>query len=339
MKISILIPCHNEERGISATILSCLEQSRPADEIVIVDDGSTDSTRALIQEAVKQHPHIKAVLLDQNTGIKSKAQEEGLKYVTGDVFITLDADTVVSYHFVKRVEIAFKDEGVVAFSGYVQSRKRNILTACREIEYIISQNIFKYAHSILGFIYVIPGCAGAFRTNYFKREIIFDHDTLAEDLDLSYYINASKFRIVFDRSAIVHTNDPENLRDYIGQVRRWYGGGWQCLPKHIKGVLNRPMQTLILSLMFVEGLTGFLGLIFLLLVDLEYFLMAILFALIVATCFGTFAAVRRRRIDILFATIFYPFLHMLNTYLFLEQFVKNVVFRSKSMIWYKPVRY
>lgn len=339
MKISILIPCHNEERGLSATISSCLEQSRAVDEIVIVDDGSTDGTRGIIQDAAKKHDRIKAVLLNQNTGIKSKAQEEGLKYVTGDVFITLDADTEASYHFVKLVEKAFEDENVVAFSGYVQSNKRNILTACREIEYTLQQNVFKYAQSLVGFVYIIPGCAGAFRTDFFKSEMIFKHDTLAEDLDLSYQVNASKFRIIFNRRAIVRTNDPDSIRSYIGQIRRWYGGTWQCLLKHISQVLNNPLQTLFLSMMFLEGLVGLAGIVYVLFVDLDYFLLAMQYYVAIAFSIGLVVAFTRRRIDLILAAPFYPLLHILNLTLFLEQFVKTVILRSKNLTWYKPARY
>ncbi len=339
MKITILIPCHNEQSGLPATISSCLDQSRQADEIVIVDDGSTDNTRKIILEAAKKHEKIKPVLLDENTGIKSMAQEHGLRHVTGDVFITLDADTEVSYRFVRHVEMAFEDENVVAFSGYVQSNKRNLLTACREIEYTLLQNIFKYAQSLVGFVYIIPGCAGAFRTDFFKREMLFEHDTLAEDLDISYQVNASTSRIIFDTKAVVRTNDPDSLRSYIGQVRRWYGGTWQCLLKHISQVLNNPLQTLFLSMMFLEGLVGLVGIIYILFMDVQYFVLAISYYIALAFAIGLVVAITRKRLDLMLAAPFYPLLHLLNLTLFLEQFIKTVIFRTKNLTWYKPARY
>src|SRR5262249_16987195 len=128
MRISILIPAHNEEKSIKDTVDSCLRQTRPADEIVVVNDGSTDNTGKILAYYGKK---IKLITIKEATGNKSYAQEEGLRHITSDVFIATDADTVLDDTFIEKVETHFHDPNTMAVAGYVRSLKNNWMTACR----------------------------------------------------------------------------------------------------------------------------------------------------------------------------------------------------------------
>src|SRR3989344_3185886 len=101
MKISILIPCHNEEKSIKKCIESTLNQTRKFDEIIVIDDGSTDNSRAILS---KFQDKIKIVKIEKATGNKSYAQEYGLKFVTGEVFVTSDGDTIIDSRFAEEIE-------------------------------------------------------------------------------------------------------------------------------------------------------------------------------------------------------------------------------------------
>ena len=166
MRISILIPCHNEESSIRRCIQSCIDQTRKADEIVVVNDGSTDKSGEIIAEF---GDIVTVVTIPKATGNKSYAQERGLEFVTGDVFIATDGDSILGSRFVEYIEEDFRDEEIMAMCGYVSSLQYNWLTACRALEYLIGQNIHKLAQSYINFILVIPGVAGAFRTEVFKQ--------------------------------------------------------------------------------------------------------------------------------------------------------------------------
>lgn len=88
MKLSIIIPVYNERD----TILLILEKvcTLPIEkEIIIVDDGSTDGTREILQDFKAQN--LKLILKEKNEG-KGSAIREGLKYVNGDVVVIQDAD-------------------------------------------------------------------------------------------------------------------------------------------------------------------------------------------------------------------------------------------------------
>ena len=87
MKVSLLIPCFNAARHVAAALASARAQSRPADEIIVVDDGSTDGSAAVIERG---GPPI--VLLRQpNKGVAA-ALNRALAHATGELIAFLDAD-------------------------------------------------------------------------------------------------------------------------------------------------------------------------------------------------------------------------------------------------------
>lgn len=334
MKISILIPCFNEELTIEKCLLSCINQTRRADEIIVVDDSSADKTFEILQKFKKS---VKIVRTPKNTGNKSYAQEYGLQFVTGDIFVTTDGDTMLHKDFLKIIESEMQDKKIVAVAGYVKSLKYNWVTACRALDYAVSQNIDKLAQDYLNFIFVIPGAAGAFRTEIFKNKISFDHDTLTEDLDFTYRLHEMKYKIQYNRRAICYTQDPTTVKAYANQMRRWFGGGWQNLKKHFN-IPNSPGMALELSFIYVEGLIYSIMMFLLPIISLviTFYLMLIYFVIVL--CLGIFGALKEKRIDILLCIPGYIFLKYVNAWIFLEQFVKEIILKEKNLIWFKPER-
>lgn len=334
-KISILIPCHNEGKSIKRCVESCLDQTRKADEIIVVDDASTDNSLEMLRDFGRK---IKIVRVKKRMGNKSYVQEYGLKLVTGNIFIATDGDTILDKNFVKRIDKDFKDQKVAAVAGYVKSLKYNWLTACRELDYAIGQKIHKVAQSYIDSIFVIPGCAGAFRTEIFRKHISFDHDTLTEDLDFTYRLHEKGFKIVYDEKAIVYTQDPADIRSYFRQMRRWYSGGWQNLKKHSFRILHRPMNVLELSLIYIEGL-AFSALLFLgPLLNIHFFKYLILPYLITILGLAIYAAMVEKRIDLAIYSPLYFLLIFLNAWIFLYEFVNEIILRRRNEVWFRAGR-
>lgn len=334
-KISILIPCHNEERSIEACVNSCLNQSEKPYEIVVVNDGSTDGTKEILE---KFGDKIVLLNIPTATGNKSHAQEFGLKYVKGDYFVATDADTILVPDFIKFVKEDLEKYDVAALAGYVRSRKFNWLTSCRAFEYAVGQNLHKLAQHYIGFLFVIPGAAGVFKTKLFIENIKFDHDTLTEDLDFTYRLHKEGFKIFYDRRLQVFTQDPMTLSDYINQMRRWFGGGWQCLIKHWDLAINSPKVALELSLMYLEGIAFSLLLFLLPFLSLKFFTTIIISYIITASAFALFAFKKEKRWDMIFVPVPYLLLVYINSYIFLEQMVKEVLLRKKNLYWFTPKR-
>lgn len=336
LRISLLVPCYNEEKSLEASIQACLKQVRKFDELIFIDDSSTDSTPEILARYSSQITHVKT---PRNTGNKSSAQEYGLTFVTGDVIVTTDADTLLDPHFAEEIEKSFLiSPRVVAVAGYVRSLKYNWLTLCRAFEYAIGQNIHKVAQHNMGYIFVMPGAASAFRTDIFRNHITFDHDTITEDLDFTYKIHRKQFKIVFNQKAISWTQDPTDLKSYINQMRRWFGGGWQNLLKHYTIIPTTPIRAFELSLIYAEGIVFSIILFLIPLLNLYLALWLWSSYAVVAFLFSTWAAWKESRPALMLVPIPYMLLLYVNAYIYLEQFIKEIILRRKNLVWFKPER-
>jgi len=343
LKISLLVACYNEERSLKKSIRSCLAQSRKFDEMVFVDDSSTDKTPDILKKFAGYKKYAKLIRVARtpsNTGNKSSAQEYGLRYITGDIFVVTDADTLLDKFFVEEIEKSFiKDPNAAAVAGYVRSLPYNWLTLCRAFEYTIGQKVHKLAEFYMRYIFVIPGAASAFRSSIFRENISFDHDTITEDLDFTYKLHEKKFEIVYNPRAVIRTQDPTDLKNYINQMRRWFGGGWQNLLKHWKSIPESPMRSFEISLIYGEGIIFsvlFLIIPFINLWVESWFLMGYF---VITMSFASWAAWTEKRPAIILVPFVYIILLYINAYIYIEQFYKEIILRQKNLKWFKPERF
>ncbi len=101
MKISVIIPVFNEETVIRECLQSLFEQSVEPQEIIIVDDGSTDSTIEKIQELQKTNKNV--WILSQKHQGPGLARNFGAKNATGEILVFVDADVTFDSSFIKKL--------------------------------------------------------------------------------------------------------------------------------------------------------------------------------------------------------------------------------------------
>lgn len=335
MKISLLVPCYNEEKSVESCIKSCLNQIRPFDQIVFVDDSSTDYTPAILN---KYNEKITILKTPHNTGNKSSAQEFGLRYVDCGIFVTTDADTILDKSFALEIEKSFRDPELMAVAGYVRSLPYNWLTLCRAFDYVMGQSIHKLAEYYMQCIFIMPGAASAFRTKIFKKKISFDHDTITEDLDFTYKLHNQKLKIGFNQKAISYTQDPADLKSYINQMRRWFGGGWQNLIKHFSGISISRMRSFEITLLYAEGVIFSILLFVVPIINWWFGVLFLVGYFIVTFLFAVWAAWKEKRPSLILVPFPYLLLFFINAYIYLEQFVIEVILKRKNLIWFKPER-
>ena len=112
LSISVVVCAHNEARWLGACLHSVLAQTRPADEVLVVDNASTDGTRAAAES-------IRGVrIVDEPRKGLVVARETGRRQATGDLLVYLDADCRAPLAWLERVERRFSaDRNLVALSG------------------------------------------------------------------------------------------------------------------------------------------------------------------------------------------------------------------------------
>jgi cellulose synthase/poly-beta-1,6-N-acetylglucosamine synthase-like glycosyltransferase len=334
--VSILIPAYNEGKTIARCVQSCLDQTIKANEIIVVNDGSTDNT---LSELNKFGNRIKILDLPKNTGNKSLAQQSGLKEISSQIFVSLDADTILDKYFLENILKGFDSPKTKAVCGYVKSMKNNWITACRQIDYIVGQNVHKLAQKSLNYIVVMPGCATGYETKTFLEKIRFDHDTLTEDLDFTYQFHKNSLKIEYIPEAIVYTQDPPNLKSYIRQMKRWYAGGWQNFQKHFDVMTKKPSAAMELSFAYIEGTLSAIIFLLIPLFSFHIFLLYMLpVALLVTLLISIFSAWKDKRFDLIYYSPTYIVFVYLNSILFLHSFIKEIILRNPTKIWLKADR-
>ena len=229
-KISVILPAHNEEKSISNTINSLLKASYPSKkEIIVVDDGSTDSTAKIVKEFSKNNRDVR--LIQVKHGGKSNAINFAAKLASNDVIVVLDADSMVDTDSLKEIVKPLADEKVGASTGFVRARhSKNPLTWFQDLEYITSSG-WRYVTNKIDMPSVLPGIVA------YKKDVLikvggFSRDVLTEDFDITLKLKKAGYKTRMAPSAVVYTDVPKTLSGIVKQRIRWGRGTIQTLRKH-----------------------------------------------------------------------------------------------------------
>jgi dolichyl-phosphate beta-glucosyltransferase len=117
--LSIVVPCYNEEQRLPRTvekIESYLDGKHIDYELILVDDGSADGTRRVMEEAAAAHPSVRVEALPQNRG-KGRALALGVEAAKGDEVLLTDADLSTPIEELDKLEAALNDGAGVAIAS------------------------------------------------------------------------------------------------------------------------------------------------------------------------------------------------------------------------------
>lgn len=344
--VAVLIPAHNEEKVIRSTIKSLLKLVSKRD-IYLVDDGSTDKTVTIASKYIQ---NIHSVSLNKG---KAASMNQGIKFFKlvekYDYILPMDADTSITQTFLDGalpIMEADKKKEISCVVGKVIGKGQNWITTYRLWEYEVAQTIHKPAQSKENAVIVCAGCATLYRSEVFAHNVI-PSETMTEDMDFTFLIHRKKLgRIVYTNDAVVVTQDPYSLKDFIKQIDRWYTGFWQCVIKH-----NIPwggqMLDFEVGLLATEGLfNGILMVSLLLLIPLTIIKAPYLLATPIVVDFfffllpTMFLAAKRHRLKkiYLYIPLFY-LMRLVSCLIFLHSFIKIVLGIDLEMKWNKITRY
>ncbi|MBS1809311.1 MAG: glycosyltransferase [Acidobacteria bacterium] len=237
-KVSIIVPAYNEEKVVNMTIHSLLASNYQNFDIIVVDDGSSDTTYQRVLDEFGSHPQVR--VFTKPNGGKSRALNFGIAQTDAEIIFGLDADTIFSLDAIGKMVRHFYDPRIGAVAGNAKVGNRlNLLTNWQALEYITSQNLDRRAFDALNCITVVPGAIGAWRRDLVLQAGGFAHETLAEDADLTLAILRMGYEISYEPEAVALTEAPDTVRGFLKQRFRWMFGTLQAAWKHID-TLFRP---------------------------------------------------------------------------------------------------
>jgi len=219
-KLSVVIAGYNEANTIVDTMRSVWDRY-PDLQLIVVDDGSTDGMAQAAEQFASGHRNI-TVLKRSERGGKSSALNMGLQHATGEVLITIDADSKLSDHSLLELVQPLKDPNVAAVSATVLSWNpfSSLCAWLQAYEYrqtIFLSRMFRGRAGVLG---IVSGAFGAFRTDVLKNLGGWDVGP-GEDGDLVLRIRKAGYRIAVSPYANCFTNVPTGWRQLFRQRCRW----------------------------------------------------------------------------------------------------------------------
>jgi len=202
MKVSVVIPAYNEEAYIGACLDSLLKQQIPPDEIIVVDNNSTDNTAKI----VKKYP---VRLLREKKQGRASARNKGFNAAKYEIIARTDADSIAPPKWIKKIKQNFLDEKLIALSGHPRFYD---FPDKAEKAYRVSARIgfnayIRITKSILHHD-IINGFTMAIRKNAWdkiKNDVCLDEDEIHEDLDLAIHL-APLGNIKLDKTFTVRTS-------------------------------------------------------------------------------------------------------------------------------------
>ena len=247
-RVTVQLPIFNEMYVVKRLIgaVCALDYPRHLLEIQVLDD-STDETADIASACVarwrEQGVDIRYVHRADRMGFKAGALENGLHLAKGEFVAVFDADFVPERDFLRRTVHFFTDPevGMVQVRWEHINREYSALTQCQGIlldgHFVIEHT----ARNRSGAFFNFNGTAGVWRRQTITSAGGWQHDTLTEDLDLSYRAQLAGWRFVFLPQVTAPAEIPVEMNAFKSQQHRWAKGSIQTALKLLPRIFRAPL--------------------------------------------------------------------------------------------------
>lgn len=227
--VSIVIPAYNEQDTIKACIVAALDQTVPANEIIVVDNKSTDDTAAIVRALQATYPESPIVYARQDAvqGL-IPTRNFGLDLATSEVIGRIDADSVLEPTWVEEVQKAFIDPKVAACTGPVIYYDMPL----RRFGAIADDALRRALIRIASEYHLLFGSNMALRASAWQKirdEVCLDpDDELHEDVDISLHLHEHKLKIAYSSDMVTGMSarrlddSPREYYNYVMRFERTY---------------------------------------------------------------------------------------------------------------------
>ena len=242
-RVTVQLPIFNEMHVVERLLKAVVALDYPKDRIQIqLLDDSTDETAQLSEQLcadLKAKGHdIEFRHRTNRHGFKAGALDEAMATVSGEFIVIFDADFMPGSDMLKKMIHHFTDERV----GLVQARWGHINRGFSLLTKL--QAMFLDGHLVLeqtarsrhGEFLNFNGTAGIWRASAIKESGGWQHDTLTEDLDLSYRAQLRGWKFIYLKDVVVPAELPPDMDSFKSQQHRWTKGSIQVCKKIFKDV-------------------------------------------------------------------------------------------------------
>jgi len=225
LSVSIVIPAYNEESTIRQCLVAAIGQTAPALEIIVVDNMSTDGTRAIVEAMVVAFPDagIRLLTQDAEQGI-TPTRNAGFDAALGDVIGRIDADSALEPDWVEQVQLAFATGEFAAASGPVEYYDMPM----RSFGHRADDTVRKLMAKVAGeYVFLFGSNMALTREAWLavRDQVCPDRaDLMHEDLDLAVHLALNGLKVAYV-SAMVAAISARRLdtapKDYLFYVQRF----------------------------------------------------------------------------------------------------------------------
>jgi cellulose synthase/poly-beta-1,6-N-acetylglucosamine synthase-like glycosyltransferase len=239
--VAVVVPAHNEAATIEQTIRSCLHQTYPVAQVIVVADNCTDATAALARAAG-------ATVIEGSGGSKAAAQNLALPHVVADLVVALDGDNTLDATAVAYLVATMRAGHAGTCAAVLPKDTTTIYSQYRTLYHACSNGWTKKIQDTLGRQLVLNGMANCHRTDVLAAMGGFPDDSITEDFNLTWALHRRGYSVVFTPEAFVYTQEPTSFRELIGQMHRWTAGFAQCMVTHQAPLMDLASFVVVVSL-------------------------------------------------------------------------------------------
>ena len=178
--ISIIIPAYNVERYIARSIECCLKQTYSDVEVLVINDGSTDSTSAIVKSLSTKDSRI--ILVEKANGGLVSARKEALQHVSGNFVFFLDADDVIDENTIESLAQYTKDYDVIVADFLLENENGKVLPCQHKNKKVFGDDKIGLYSNFLSKSITASLCGRLIRTDMLKDFSTPIHITTGEDV-------------------------------------------------------------------------------------------------------------------------------------------------------------
>lgn len=230
---TVIVPAYNEGKLVWHTLMSLANSDYPMEklQLIAIDDGSKDDTWQWIQKAKEQLGDRLAIYRQPHNMGKRQALYRGFKLGGGEVFVTVDSDSIVKKDTLRNLTSPFvvnRQCGAVAGNVSVLNKK-SLLPRMLNISFAFTFEFIRSAQSTLGSVLCTPGALAAYRRDavleclpeWVNQTFMGKPSDIGEDRAMTNMILKQGYHVLFQSNAIVYTNTPERYKGLYKMFIRW----------------------------------------------------------------------------------------------------------------------